>query len=319
MKIKLILFVCFWAIVYPSLGQLPQAVSHDRYLRFNYDNDYFSATDRYYTQGICIEWIAPVIQRSFVGKVLRHPKELTTLYYGVALERDGFTPASIRRDSIYYGERPYAGTMFLSHFIIALNNKKRFKLFSRLDLGIIGPVVGGKEEQTGIHRAIGNLEPLGWQYQIANDAIINYIFQYEKSFISLKYAEVIGLSQVRAGTLYDDAGAGLMLRTGLLSSYFDNIGLSRQNPQRTIQCYAVAKGNGKIVGYNATLQGGMFNRSSIYKIPSSDLSRLVATGSYGVVIAYKNVSLEYVRAFISPEFKGGLPHGWGHCNIAVVF
>jgi lipid A 3-O-deacylase len=318
-KVKLILFLCFWVIGSPSFGQLPQAVSGDRCIRFNYDNDYFSATDRYYTQGVRLEWIAPVIQKSFVCKGLIKPKEHTALYYGAALERDGFTPEGIRHIGIYYGERPYAGVMFLSHFAIALNNEKTFRLFSQLDLGIIGPAVGGKEEQTGIHKAIGNLEPLGWEYQIANDAVVNYTLQYDKGLIVSRYAELIGMSQLRAGTLYDDAAAGLMIRTGLLSSYFDNIGLSKQHPKRIFQCYGMAKGMGKFVGYNGTMQGGAFNKSSVYRIPSSDLSRLVAIGSYGLVIAYKNVSLEYTKVFISPEFKGGLIHGWGHCNIAVVF
>jgi lipid A 3-O-deacylase len=311
---KLLLYFCLWVICAPSFAQ--QA---DRLLRINYDNDYFSATDRYYTQGVRIELIAPFVARSLGSRLLVRPANATHIYHGMALERDGFTPRSIRHAGIYEDERPYAGTMFLSHFAIALNAEKKSRITSQFDLGLIGPAVGGKQEQTAIHRAIGNIEPLGWEYQVANDAIINYTLQYDKGIVSTPYAELIGLSQLRAGTLCTDAGAGAMVRAGLFSSYFDDIGLSKTDPQRKFQCYGIAKGLGKLVVYNATMQGGMFNRSSVYTLGANDLERWVVSGSAGIVLAYKNVSLEYTKTIISPEFKGGLSHGWGHCNISIAF
>lgn len=319
MKINLLLPAFFWAICTASFAQQATPEAPDRLVRINYDNDYFSATDRYYTQGVRIEWIAPFVQRSPLTYALIRPKRATQVNYGIALERDGFTPRSIRHVGIYEGERPYAGVMFVSHFIIALNNISKYRITSQLDLGVIGPAVGGKEEQTAIHNAIGNLVPLGWEYQVANDAVINYTFQYEKGLIASRYVELIGLTRLRAGTLYDDAGAGAMVRAGLLSSYFDNLGVSKRNPKRMFQCYAMAKGLGNFVAYNATMQGGVFNRTSVYTLGAGEIKRAVASGAAGLIVAYRNVSVEYTKFFITPEFKGGLSHGWGHCNITIAF
>jgi len=74
-----------------------------------------------------------------------------------------------------------------------------------------------------------------------------------------------------------------------------------------------------VVGYNATLQGGLINTSSIYTLPTGNITRVVAECYGGIVIAYKRVSLEYTKAYITPEFKKGVDHSWGKCVIAVCF
>src|SRR5580692_8835941 len=40
-------------------------ISSDHYFRINYENDFFSGTDRDYTQGIYIEKVTPGIRRFF--------------------------------------------------------------------------------------------------------------------------------------------------------------------------------------------------------------------------------------------------------------
>jgi lipid A 3-O-deacylase len=90
----------------------------ERYFRHNYDNDFFSATDRYYTQGVRGELIMPFVKHSPVSKILFPITTSSKNYYGIALQRDGFTPRSIRHNTIYVGERPYASVFFLSYFLI---------------------------------------------------------------------------------------------------------------------------------------------------------------------------------------------------------
>lgn len=308
MRIMIFLLCCFSF----------QLCAQDRLIRFNYDNDFFSATDQYYTQGVRLEYIAPVFQQSPVRYLLLHSNTATTRYAGIAIERDGFTPSGIRIMGIPIGDRPYAGTMFLSQFSILLNNEKQTRIFSQLDLGMMGPVVGGKEEQTGIHKAIGNILPLGWEYQIANDVIVNYTVQFEKGLLNKEHINLTGFVQGRMGTLYTDASVGTMLRLGWLNDYFSNLGIFQQGNSRKFQCYGFAKGTAKGVGYNATMQGGIFSES-IYTVSASSVERLVAQGSYGIVIAYKQLQLEYTKAHISPEYKNGLSHGWGHCNVSFCF
>lgn len=308
MRIILLLLCCFPV----------QLLAQDHLIRFNYDNDFFSATDQYYTQGVRLEYIAPAFEYSPIRYVLLHPQNATSSYAGIAIERDGFTPSGIRIDHIPYGDRPYAGTMFLSQFSIVFNREKHTRIFSQIDLGIMGPIVGAKEEQTGIHKAIGNILPLGWEYQIANDVIVNYTVQVEKGLINKEHITLTGFAQGRIGTLYTDASLGTMLRVGWMNDYFSSLGITKHASSRVFQCYGFAKGTEKAVAYNATMQGGMFSES-IYTLPVSAIERLVAQGSWGIVIAYKRLQLEYTKAYISPEYKNGRSHGWGHCNISFCF
>lgn len=294
----------------------------ERYFKLNYDNDFFSATDRYYTQGIYLEFIIPIVKKSPLSKLLIPLGKHATNYYGITLEQDVFTPRSIRVDRIYYTERPFSGVFLFSHTLASINKEKKLRLNTRLDIGLIGPEAMGEEEQKGVHHALNNIQPQGWEYQISTDFIINYTVKYEKGLIAKNKFECIGYATSRIGSLYDDVGAGILLRKGYMSSYFQNLGLSRNQKSETgkhCQAYLYSKGEVKAVAYNATLQGGMFNKNSIYTLPSSSINRLVATAYVGIVLNYKRVSVEYTKAYLSKEFKTGLPHGWGHCTISVCF
>ncbi|MES2592798.1 MAG: lipid A deacylase LpxR family protein [Bacteroidota bacterium] len=312
-----------------SLSATDKMNKTESYFRFNYDNDFFSATDRYYTQGIYIELIMPFIKKSPISKLLIPLKNASLNYYGINFEQDGFTPRSIRHDSIYFGERPYASVFFVSHFLTSINANKKQRLNTSLYLGIIGPNAKGEEEQKAIHRWLENIQPLGWQYQIANDYVLNYNLNFEKGIIVKKRFEFICYAGSRIGTLYDDVNAGIMLRAGGMNGYFENLGLRSSLNKFAVEgsagktakfkCHFFSKGELKAVAYNATLQGGVFNKKSIYTLSPGDITRVVATAYVGVVVSYKRLSLEYTKAYISPEFKGGLPHGWGHCNITVCF
>jgi len=137
--------------------------------------------------------------------------------------------------------------------------------------------------------------------------------------LNTKYFEVTGISEIRAGTLYSDFSIGSMLRLGWMQPYFSNLGTTRKKDARKVQFYFYAKGKIKAVAYNATMQGGIINRNSIYTIPADDIERLVGQAYYGIVFAYKRLGLEYSRAIVSPEFKNGLVHEWGRIGINVCF
>jgi len=295
----------------------------DRYLNLNYDNDFFSGTDRYYTQGIKIELIAGIAKKIPSSKILLRLPGTTMNYYGLALEQDGFTPRSIRKDSIQYGERPYCGSFFLSNNLISMNKEMKIRLNTQIDLGMIGPAAKGEEEQTAIHKAIGGLEPLGWQYQVKNDLILNYRTGVEKGLFSNSYFDLMAISEAKVGTMYDDLSGGIFLRLGLKHDYFANLGTSRTYLSKRfadrMQCYVFAKGIAKAVLYNATLQGGLFSKNDPYTLPASAIKRGVALAYTGAVLSFGRVKLEYTKAFLSPEFTKGLSHKWGHCNLSICF
>lgn len=295
-----------------------ELVKNNRYFSFIYENDFFSATDRYYSQGVMLELVMPFMRKSPFSKTLIRWNKNAQNYYGLRVEQDCFTPVSIRFDTLNRLERPYSGTFAMGHFLSSIDPVKKQRLYTQLDLGVIGPLAKCEETQKGIHKALDNIAPLGWENQISNDLLLNYKFQYEKALVSAKYIELIGTTEARAGTIYDDIGAGIHLRTGKINSYFDNYGITKNAAKNKFQAYFTAKAKGKLVAYNGTLQGGLFTKS-IYEIAPQNVTRAVFFSYLSVVVTYKRLSLEYARTYLSKEFKTGLDHGWGRCNITVCF
>lgn len=324
MKSKVFIF-CIFSCLFSleSASQVDSLKKQDRYYRHNYENDFFTATDRYYTQGVYLEFFLPIFKKTLLAKTLiplgsKDNKKILN-YYGMSLERQGFTPKTIRHEGIFYGERPFAGIAYVTHSLISIDVEKRLRLTTRINLGLMGPNLRGAQEQKGIHYALGNIQPLGWENQIENDYVLNYDLFLEKGLLNTKHFEVTGFAEVRVGTLYDDFALGSMFRIGWMQPYFNNLGTTRQKGVRKVQFYLYAKGKIKAVAYNASMQGGVINRNSIYTIPADDIERLVGLAYYGIVFTYKRLGLEYSRAIISPEFKNGLVHEWGRIGINVCF
>ena len=291
---------------------------NNRYFTANYDNDFFSATDRYYTQGVYFEFITPFLRKSPLSRILIPLNKNSQNYFGLSIRQDCFTPGSIRYDTLNYLDRPYAASMYLSQFLISMDKVERRRLTSRIDLGIIGPCAACEEEQKWIHNGLDNIMPLGWENQISTDAFVNYSVGLEQGLVSSKFFELNALGDLRVGTIYNDAGLGLMVRIGFMANYFGQLVVVKNATRNKFQCYVFAKGKAKLVGYNATMQGGFFS-DDIHTLPSSSVSRYVLIGSGGIVIAYKRVSIEYTKFYSGPEFLNGRYHGWGHCNLTFCF
>lgn len=253
-----------------------------------YDNDYFRATDYYFTQGIALEY-----QRDN-----RHYR----------LVQEGYTPTSIRDDQIRYGDRPYAGALYLSY---GLNIQPAARGCGRIpggetwgwaiDLGLTGPPSLAAAEQKWIHRQTGNLEPMGWRYQIATDLILNGRLHYSRRIIEAKYLRVAGKASVDLGTYRSRGELSLPVNLGRMHAKHGTIGLSFYlNP-------AI-----RLVGYDATLQGGAFTRgSSPYVLHAREVERLVGLLNYGVKLNFYGLGIDFSYTDIGREFNSGAAHAWG--------
>ncbi|MES2513083.1 MAG: lipid A deacylase LpxR family protein [Bacteroidota bacterium] len=325
MKLNLVvIFICFFKgtlLFSQTQDSAATDLKQESYIRLKYDNDFFSATDRYYTQGIQLSIIHRVIKYSPLSYALIPLKKGSVNYYGLHFEQDCFTPKSIRYDTLNYLERPFSAVFFVSHTLNSLNPEKQMALKTELDLGVIGPCARCEDEQKAIHRSLLNIQPLGWENQIKTDYIVNYNLKFEKGIRMKKNRELVGHTALRVGTLYTDISAGLTARLGFLSPYFSNLGMDRYSIYRksNFQFYGILKGNVRAVAYNATLQGGMFNRESVYTISDSRVTRIVIEGMAGFVFTYKRIGLEYSKFYLSKEFKEGLEQHWGRCVITYSF
>ena len=316
MKKALFLIVFLPSVLYSQ--KIDNLVSYrdmeiDRYFRFNYDNDYFDATDRNYTQGYSFEMVLPILSKNPLNRLLIAPKD-NVKRYGVAIEHIGYTPRYYERPEIQYGDRPFAAAIMLKSFVTTTNTKRKSRISSTLSLGLIGTGAFGKEMQEGIHKATGNDMPLGWAHQIKNDVVINYKLQYEKQLLC--YHELWAL-QVQAsanlGTLFTNASMGMNSTFGILNNAFS------ENTKKGFRVYGYAQPVISVIGYDATLQGGVFNKKSPYIIQSNAVERFTAQFDYGLVLKTRTLYFEYSRSLITREFESGTPAGWGGIKIGFAF
>ncbi len=288
-----------------STAGVERDAQQSRLWRLAYDNDFFAATDRYFTQGIVLEVLDPRLARLPLTRVLIAPSG-SAPRFGIAYEDDGYTASDLKLPSIIPGDHPYAGTKQLRLTSLVTDPLRRQRITSAVTLGIIGQGAGGAAIQTFIHRQTGNTIPRGWVHQIRNDAIVNYEAGVERQAFSIgQHGLATATVTARLGTLNTAATIGTTLMLGRIGSPF----AAAPDPHRRFWFYVKPQLN--VVGYDATLQGGLFNRTSPYTIPARDVARLVYRQQTGIVYRSGSRFIEYYRSDASPEFRGARGHRSG--------
>ena len=291
-------------------------------LSINFDNDILDYTDRFYTNGIRFDLITPWLRGNPTGKLMIPYWGPGKNYYGMTLVQNMYTPSTTKIGGILYGDRPYSAYLYLGSYKITLDPFHHFRQTSELDAGIIGPKSYGEWVQRTFHNSVPtNHEPLGWEYQIQNALVLNYSMKMEKGILNDRSIEVLLISTAEAGTLYTNMSGGFHFRTGWMNPYFSNIGIAKKQALhkaglRNFQFVFFVKGAGKVVGYDATLEGGLFNRSSSYILPGKAVSRLVFQSSTGVTLSYNGFRLDLEQFLLSPDFHNGWWHKWVHLSLA---
>jgi hypothetical protein len=296
-------------------------LSHDRSIRINFDNDILDNTDRYYTNGIRFDFISPYLKQAPLSWLMIPYWGNGVNYYGVSIGQNMYTPFSTKVGGIHPGDRPYAAYLFIGGFKITNDAGKKFRQVSEIDLGVIGPSSFGDFVQKSFHNSVPtNNEPLGWENQIQDDLVLNYKLAYEKGILSNRSADLNLHAFGTLGTLYTNMGGGFQFRAGLMNSYFDSYGYSRikvnkANGYSKFQAFVFVTSLGKLVAYDATLEGGMFNKSSIYTLKSSELNSFTYQGTLGFTVSYAGFRLDVEQFLLSPEFSGCTWHKWVHIGL----
>jgi lipid A 3-O-deacylase len=316
---KLILSIVIFSFANRSFGQrirnesLIRNIPADHYFRFSYENDFVYFLDYYYTSGMNLEVVKPSFKKnplntSFFGVPGSKMK------YGLAIDHYAFTPTHITIEEILYGDRPYAGCISVNSFRIATDENRKRQVFTSLVFGVIGPPTGWKSIQYRLHKNLINApQPMGWDNQIKTDIILSYKAGIEKSFISRKSFLLNGNVEALAGTINDKLSTGLELMVGKVDDLF---ALEKRSVSEKWQLYFFTHSFFSLIGYDATLQGGMFNRKSPYTISASEIKRVTFQNQVGVMSSRKKFHLELALDFLSKEFSTGRPHRWGSLGIA---
>ncbi|WP_354668438.1 MULTISPECIES: lipid A-modifier LpxR family protein [Cellulophaga] len=98
-----------------------------------------------------------------------------------------------------------------------------------------------------------------------------------------------------------------------------NTPFSSSQKQSRFKLYVYAQPLLNVIGYDATLQGGLFNRQSSYTISPSGIERFTGQLNFGVILKTKTLYFEYSRTAITKEFSSGEAYKWGGVKTGFTF
>ena len=266
-----------------------------------YENDLFVQTDRYYTQGIALNYKTVPKASSYVtGLFFQVPASRKRLSLG--LDQQVFTPTSIRSDSLLNHDRPYAATLRLTSVFESTDTLKKRLFGWQFSIGMIGQGALGKETQTGIHKATNNFLPLGWQHQLNTGLLVDVGAHVNyRVFAVRRWLRLDVDAQANLGT-----GNTSLLAGG-------NLNLCLVRNKLALGFYA--KPALRIVGYDATLQGSLIGLKSEYHILSNQLERLISEQETGIRLKLNRYSVDVWLRFQSHLFDGAVNHRWGGLRV----
>ncbi len=290
--------------------EVKQSRSLDGYISFAWENDLYYQHDFYYTNGFQVDFYHDWLKQSPINRILipfgRKADGLS--WSGLQLRQEIFTPRDLAMDTISSGDHPYSSTLTLSQVSVVNLPARQMRIVTELRVGVLGPASQGFKTQELAHSVSNpSRPPQGWDYQVQNDLILNYDIQVEKGFIN-KGNSIFGVKgKSRLGTLHTDLEAGLWFRFDARNGYFNRFGPSGE-PGFNVVFFLSA--NTRYVFYDATLQGGVFNKTSPYVLSSENLNRWIGSLEGSLIFELYEHQLEIYTRVATPHFQMAEPHGW---------
>jgi len=310
---KAIQLLTFGALIFAGLsaggvGQTAETnLNHEFVFSITEDNDLFiyPKTDKHYTQGLHIGLLWPDEEAPWPMRPLAWLPDFglanAVHKYGLRVGQDMYTPIDMTVVPPSPTDRPYAGWLFMGFIrddrgTVANGIPARDHL--EVDLGAVGPSSLVSDTQIWWHKLIGSEKPLGWAYEIRNEA--GFLINFDRQ---LKIWDS-GTGQFFQAQLLPDAGFNLgNIQTSLRLGAEMRLGHNIPDdfapvPKSVFGWYLFGAVDGRIVGYNEFLDGNAFQSSrSVAKEPA------VLEAHGGLVLVLKHTQISYTYNYLSKEFK----------------
>ncbi len=246
------------AVSITVFAQKKSTTNFTKELFFKTENDayLFNLNDAYYTNGFMLNYNY-VQEKKGVKKI--NSFELGQKIF-TPLIRVTNTPADIDRAYCGYLYLKYAQTRFI---------KKDAVLQFSASIGLVGPDSWGEGLQNTYHDLLRFSRFTGWKYQIVNSLGIDFSGTYATTLAASNGIKMVPVVQINLGTTYTNASAGAMIVWGVFEkngeSALWNARIStKENAQkRTHEFFGYWYPQVIAQAYNATIQGGVFNKGSI--------------------------------------------------------
>lgn len=303
---KLFIAILFCSVLGNAKTQSVFSLNQDTlsYFGLKYENDFFAGTDRYYTQGIELEYRQNKLKFKHI-QPLFFTSDSARYQFILKITHEAFTPSTIRADSILPNDRPYAALLYAS-FRFSTFTKNQLRYYWCAQIGIIGPAAFGEEMQTGIHKATHNFLPLGWGNQLKNNLVMNGQVGIARQFGLLKNIFIVEPEGIATfGTIHTD----LLLRSKL------SIGLNKF-PSYLRFFYLPAV---RFVAWDGTLSGFPLGNQQLAAVSRSEVSSIVSEQQLGIEFRLNRIQFSAFKYFQSKLFKSAGNHQWGGLSLAFLF
>jgi lipid A 3-O-deacylase len=312
MKKSSLLFTIIFTLSFLSV--VAQTTNYKSEFGFRSENDSYLAggQDRYYTNGLALNFRTALNELKFKNKNLR--KMILELEVGQKI----FNPQSGSISNSIYVDRPFAGYLYGGASLNLLyQSENNLKL--SLSGGTIGPSSLAKEAQELMHNVIGFYEIDGWQWQVNNELAINASAEY--NYLINRFAndkiDFTANSYINIGNTFSGTGVGLTFRSGAINPLFksatsqsriSNNATPKELTEKEFFFYAKPMLN--YVIYDATIQGGLFNKD---KGPIVfDAKPLVFSQQIGATYSKNRITADFSILFKTKEVKSSAkPHQYG--------
>ncbi len=227
------------------------------------DNDAYTLNltrDQYYSNGVALRY-------RFVRDSSKF-KKATKVIRSYDLNHRIYTPKRLWWTELEDLDRPYAG-----QFTAAVSNEYYYSTGSYLkvkaELGWMGPALNTAELQDTWHKTFGMQRPLAWQYEINNAPIINTYGTYAKTLAEADGVDIATESNIALGTSFTHLRQEFMIRLGKFkpihsSTQFNGVTGIENKGRGNHEFYFFISPGVEYVAYNATIEGNLIGKESIY-------------------------------------------------------
>lgn len=289
-------------------------------LELNVDNDVFiwyTNSDRYYTFGLGLSFtrLLPTEKESrhFLKKIFPNSHGYISNY---KLKLQAYTPGNLKEsDDASSFDRPFAGWLYGQYTVSTRIND--YNLQVGFNAGVLGSASGAGRFQNWFHGLINNDPVEGWENQIENQPGVHLLVNLRRAFIKKSWMNISMETDLSLGNIFLNAYPKARLNIGKMnsvdaSSLYNNWLKDSDSPE----FFVSLSGGVKLIGYNATIQGGIFEEQVF---PPRELNRTVGIISLG---AYMNIyrfagSFELVHS--RGEVTQAYDHKYGKVNFSFLF
>ena len=284
---------------------------HKTHATLSFENDAFIDEDDGYTNGVAFHWGRNAFDAFDASNTPSWIRSLTEGLYintmpgkrrvvSYHVSQIIQTPDDIDVEQLQVDDVPYMGLLSWKVSLHAFDYNVTDKL--SLTLGVVGPLSFAEQSQKGFHKVINADEPQGWDNQLDTEPVfridLNRNLQLLNGQIKEQFGyDVIGLSQLSAGTISSEMDVGMTIRFGRnLAGTFPLITLI---PGREINPVGIVKkayyfylgGVVRYVANDIAIDGNTFRDSH-----SQDLrhDQYIITAGFNVSLGDIAITLSYV-------------------------